>query len=147
MRDELTDRRVTTRQRRTWTRDRVGVQHFRQRHRDDVLQEVVGGTRPQEWTRRLVTVLLDELHVTDEFDRLVGPLSQVPASQFPRLVAIALVLRHSWSLVDLNAVSRRLRLGCGPLQAELNAFGCDCARRNRCASRRPSPRHVFTERS
>jgi len=136
MRDGQTDRRVTTRQRRTWTRGRVEVQHFRQRHRDDVLHEVVDGTCCQEWTRRLVTALLDELHVTDEFDRLVGPLSRVPASQFPRLVAIALVLRHSWSLVDLNDVSRRIGLDCGPLQAELNAFGCDWARRRR-ASRAP----------
>jgi len=48
------------------------------------------------WTRRLVTTLLDELHVTDEFDRLVGPVSRVPVSQYPRLIAIALLLRHSW---------------------------------------------------
>jgi hypothetical protein len=33
------------------------------------------------WTRRLVNTLLDELHVTDEFDRLVGPVSRVPVSQ------------------------------------------------------------------
>ena len=34
-------------------------------------------------TRRLVNVLLDELHVTDEFDRLVGPTTRVPVSQLP----------------------------------------------------------------
>ncbi len=135
MRDGSTYRRVTTLQRRPSTRDRVEVHHFRQCHRDDLLEEIVGGTHGQEWTRRLVSTLLDELHVTDEFDRLVGPLSRVPASQFPRLVAIALVLRHSWSLFDLNTVGRRIGFGCGELQAHLNSHGCDCARRGRRAPR------------
>ena len=89
------------------------------------------------WTRRLVNTLLDELHVTDEFDRLVGPISRVPASQFPRLVAIALLLRHSWSLYDLSRTGKRVGLGVGSLEAELNTFGCDCSRRRRRSSRAP----------
>ena len=99
------------------------------------LQEIADGTHGQEWTRRLVNTLLDELHVTDEFDRLVGPISRVPVSQYPRLIAIALLLRHSWSLYDLSRTGHRIGLGCGPLQAELNTNGCDCARRRRRASR------------
>jgi hypothetical protein len=59
----------------------------------------------------------------------------VPASQFPRLIAIALLLRHSWSLYDLSRAGKRIGLGVGPLEAELNTFGCDCARRRRRASR------------
>ena len=135
MRDGSTYRRVTNLQPRTWTRVRVEAQHFRQQHRDDVLQEIADSTHGLEWTRRLVTALLDELHVTDEFDRLVGPLSRVPASQFPRLIALAVVLRHSWSLGDLSRTSHHLGLGCGSHLAELNAFGCNCARRRRRASR------------
>ena len=134
MRDGFARRRVTNLQPRTWTPERVEVQHFRQHHRDDLLQELADGAHGVKWTRRLVTTLLDELHVTDEFDRLVGPLSRVPASQFPRLIAIAVVLRHSWSLVDLSRTSHRLGLGCGPLQADLNANRCHCARRPRRAS-------------
>jgi hypothetical protein len=87
------------------------------------------------WTQRLVNTLLDELHVTDDFDRLVGPISRVPASQFPRLIAIALLLRHSWSRYDLSRAGKRIGLGCGPLQAQRNTNGCDCARRRRRASR------------
>lgn len=135
MRDGSARRRVTTYQPRTWTPERVEVQHFRQHHRDDLLQELADGAHGVKWTRRLVTTLLDELHVTDEFDRLVGPLSRVPASQYPRLVALAVLLRHSWSLVDLSRTSTRLGLACGPLEAELNTHGCDCARRHRRASR------------
>ena len=93
MRDGSVRRRVTKLQPRTWAPERVQVQHWRQHHRGDVLQELADGAHSLGWTRGLVTTLLDELHVTDEFDRLVGPISRVPASQFPRLVAIALLLR------------------------------------------------------
>ena len=102
MRDRSVRRRVTKLQPRTWTPERVQVQHWRQHHRGDVLQELADGAHSLGWTRGLVTTLLDELHVTDEFDRLVGPISRLPASQFPRLVAIALLLRYSWSLYDLS---------------------------------------------
>ena len=60
-----------------------------------------------------LTALLDELHVTDDFDRLVGPISRLPASQYPRLLAIALLLRHSWSLYDLARTGTRLGLAVG----------------------------------
>ena len=135
MRDRSVRRRVTKLQPRTWTPERVQVQHWRQHHRGGVLQELADGAHSLGWTRGLVTTLLDELHVTDEFDRLVGPISRVPASQFPRLVAIALLLRHSWSLYDLSRTGKRIGLGSGPLTAELNSNGCDCARRRRRASR------------
>ena len=135
MRDRSVRRRVTKLQPRAWTPERVQVQHWRQHHRGHVLQELADGANSLGWTRGLVTTLLDELHVTDEFDRLVGPLSRVPVSQFPRLIAIALLLRHSWSLFDLSRTGKRIGLGCGPLTAELNSNGCDCARRRRRASR------------
>jgi hypothetical protein len=131
MRDGSARRRVTNRQPHTWTPARVRVQHWRQRHRVDVLQELADGAHGLGWTRGLVTTLLDELHVTDEFDRLVGRISRVPASQFPRLIAIALLLRHSWSLDDLSRTGKRIGLGVGPLEAELDTFGCDCSRRRR----------------
>ena len=135
MRDGSARRRVTNPQPRTWTPERVEARHWRERHRLAVLREMADGAHDLRWTRRFVNVVLDELHVTDEFDRLVGPVSRSPASQFPRLIAIALLLRHSWSLYDLSRTGRRIGLGCGPLEAQLNTTGCDCARRGRRASR------------
>ena len=142
MRDRSVRRRVTKLQPRTWTPERVQVQHWRQHHRVDALRELADGAHGLGWTRGLVSALLDELHVTDEFDRLVGPISRVPASQFPRLIAIALLLRHSWSLYDLSRTGKRIGLGVGPLKAELNTFGCDCSRRRRRSFRAslPGPR-------
>lgn len=131
MRDGFTRRRVTKPQPRIWTPAGVQVQHWRQHHRADVLRELADGAHGLEWTRGLVTTLLDELHVTDEFDRLVGPISRLPVSQFPRLIAIALLLRHIWSLFDLSRTGKRIGLGVRRLEAELNTAGCDCSRRRR----------------
>jgi len=114
------------------------VQHWRERHRHAVLQELADGSQGVAWTRRLLNVLLEELHVTDEFDRLVGPTSRLPASQYPRLVAIALLLRHSWSLYDLARTGSRIGLSVGELEAELNTYGgCGCGSRRRGKTRTP----------
>ena len=59
MRDRSVRRRVTTRQPRTWTPDRVQVHHWRQHHRGDVLQELADGDHRLGWTRGLVTTQPD----------------------------------------------------------------------------------------
>ena len=110
MRDGSTRRLSTSSRSRTWTPERVQVQHWRERHRHVVLQELADGSHGVAWTRRLLNVLLEELHVTDEFDQLVGPTSRLPASQYPRLLAIALLLRHSWCPQDLARTATRLGL-------------------------------------
>ena len=137
MRDGSTRRPSTSSRSRTWTSDRVQVQHWRERHRHAVLRELADGSQGAAWTRRLLNVLLEELHVTDEFDRLVGPTSRLPASQYPRLVTIALLLRHSWSLYDLARTGSRIGLPVGELEAELNNYGCRCTSRRRGKTRAP----------
>ena len=126
MRDGSTRRPSTSSRSRTWTSDRVQVQHWRERHRHAVLQELADGSQGVAWTRRLLNVLLEELHVTDEFDRLVGPTSRLPSSQYPRLVTIALLLRHSWSLHDLARTGSRIGLSVGAWEPKLNTYGCNC---------------------
>jgi hypothetical protein len=41
---------------------------------------------------------------------LVGRVAHLPASQYPRLLAIALLLRHSWCPRDLARMAARLGL-------------------------------------
>ena len=47
------------------------------------------------WSRRLLHLLLDELHISDDFDRLVGSTRRLTPADYPPVIAIALVLRHS----------------------------------------------------
>ena len=138
MRDGSTRRPSTSSRSRTWTSDRVQVQHWRERHRHAVLQELADGSQGVAWTRRLLNVLLEELHVTDEFDQLVGPTSRLPASQYPRLLAIALLLRHSWCPQDLARTATRLGLSRPTLLTpDSRTTPRDGGHRRRAAARTP----------
>ena len=77
------------------------LQVWRCRHRHEVLQFLVDHTKDFAWSRRLITLLLEELHVSDDFDHVVRSIDASTPEQYPRLVAIALLLRHSWDPDDL----------------------------------------------
>jgi hypothetical protein len=62
------------------------------------------------WSRALVTALVDELHPDDLFTDLVGNLDRVPRRQWPHVVAVALVLRHSWRRDTFVAIAKRLHV-------------------------------------
>ena len=109
MRDGTTRRRTTT-QHTTWAPERVQVDHWRRKVRPHVLRAIADQTTGLALSRRLLNALLDELHISDDFDVLVGRVARLPASQYPRLLAIALLLRHSWCPQDLARTARRLGL-------------------------------------
>jgi hypothetical protein len=68
---------------------------------------LVDRTRDLSWSRELIDQLLDELHVSDEFDDLIG---RIPPAEinYPQLIALALVLRHSWCPTDLARITTAL---------------------------------------
>lgn len=84
--------------------------------RTDVRPALVGrlatlATRIQ-WSRQLLEALLKELHVSDEFDQvvgLVGPATRADRDAAQRL-GLALLLRRSWDPDDLADLIRRLGL-------------------------------------
>jgi hypothetical protein len=110
MRDGSTRRRSTSPQRTTWTPERVQVHDWRRHGRLDDLRTLAEGASGLSWSRGLLRALLEELHAGDDFDGLVGRVAHRPASQYPRLLAIALLLRHSWCPQDLERTATRLGL-------------------------------------
>ena len=88
----------------------VQVDDWRRHGRLEDLRALADGARGLAWSRGLLHALLDELHVSDDFDVLVGRVARLPASQYPRLLAIALLLRHSWCPEDLARTATRLGL-------------------------------------
>ena len=110
MRDGSTHRRSTNPQKATWTRERAQVDDWRQQGRLDDLRALAEGASGLVLSRGLLQALLEELHISDDFDVLVGRVSRQPASQYPRLLAIALLLRHSWCPQDLARTAMRLGL-------------------------------------
>ena len=110
MRDGSTHRRRTSPQRTTWTPKLAPVDAWRQQRRLDDLRTLADGAGGLVLSRRLLHALLEELHISDDFDVLVGRVARQPASQYPRLLAIALLLRHSWCPQDLEHTAIRLGL-------------------------------------
>ena len=110
MRDGSTRRRSTSPQQRTGTPERVQVHDWRRHGRLDDLRAFAEGANRLTWSRGLLHALLEELHISDDFDVHVGRVGRVPASQCPRLLAIALLLRHSWCPRDLSRTATRLGL-------------------------------------
>jgi hypothetical protein len=110
MRDGSTHRRSTTSQKTTWARDRAQVDDWRQQGRLNDLRVLAEGAGGLVLSRGLLHALLEELHISDDFDALVGRVARLPATEYPRLLAIALLLRHSWCPQDLVRTATRLGL-------------------------------------
>lgn len=139
MRDGSTRKRPTSTQQPTWMPERVHVDRWRRHSRLAVLRELADGAHGLTLSRRLLNALLEELHISDDFDVLVGPVARLPASQYPRLLAIALLLRHSWCPQDLSRTAARIALPVRPLEADLNLKSRDRKQRRRAtASASPS---------
>ena len=102
MRDRLprTARPMNT----TGTPTSVPVVDWRTDVRPLVIRDLADLVKRLEWSTPLLIALLEELHVTEEFDRLIGRLRLQPDRDAPRLLALALFLRHSWDHDDLAAV-------------------------------------------
>jgi hypothetical protein len=108
MRDGSTRRRATSPT--NWNHKVFQLDNWRRDHRFEDLCGLADSARGLEWSRGLLYALLEELHVSDDFDVLVGRVARLPTSQYPRLVAVALLLRHSWCPEDLERAATRLGL-------------------------------------
>jgi hypothetical protein len=89
---------------------RVSLADWRTQRRPQVLQSVVCQAQAIAWSQRLLHLLLDELHISDDFDRLVGSTRRLTPAEYPPVIAIALVLRHSRCPQDFARTVRRLGL-------------------------------------
>lgn len=99
---KATDRRKAIRRSQNQT---TPLQAWRSRRRPQILRTLVDQTSDLSWSRRLITLLLEELHVSDEFDDLVDSIDPPRPQQYPQLVAIAVFLRHSWFPEDLDRIA------------------------------------------
>jgi hypothetical protein len=62
------------------------------------------------WSRALLKAVVEELYPDDLFSQLIGNLDRIPPRQWPRVIAIAIALRHSWRQDRLARLARRLRV-------------------------------------
>ena len=93
---------------------RAKQQHDAERWREELrpraLRLFAARTTKLTWSRALLKLIVDELYPDDLFTELIGNLDRVPRRQWPRVLAIAVALRHSWRRDGLARVARRLRV-------------------------------------
>ena len=138
MRDGSTHRRSRNLQETLWTPERVQVDDWRRHGRLDDLRALADGADGFVLSRRLLHALLEELHIGDDFDALVGRVARLPAREYPRLLAIALLLRHSWCPQDLVRTATRVGLPRSvSLTPDTRTTSRDGGHRRRRAARTP----------
>jgi hypothetical protein len=103
MRNEYSQSQTRTRRTSSAAR-RHDLADWRRLTRPVILDDFLDRTRDLRWSRELIDLLLDELHVSDEFDDLIGRVPPSAQVNYPQLVALALVLRHSWFPEDLARI-------------------------------------------
>ena len=99
----------------TGTSPDVSVDHWRARVRPTVLTDLAEGTKSLPWTNALLVALLEELHITEEFDDLIGHRRLDADRDAAPLLALALFLRHSWDPTDLDEVVDRVLFPAGEI--------------------------------
>jgi hypothetical protein len=144
MRDGSTHRPPTTAQNTRRTPDRREVDEWRSHGRHEDLRVFTEGARALTWSRGLLTALLEELQITDEFDALAGRIATRSTKHYPGLVAIALVLRHSWCPQDLERTAIRLGL-IEMIEPSASSTPRTSTRGVRGHRRRPHPRRPLSE--
>jgi hypothetical protein len=86
---------------------------WRRNQRLDDLRVLNARAASLRWTPTLLKALLEELHVDDAFEGLVGRPARLSVEQYPQAVALAIALKHSWRPDDLQRIARRLGLNRG----------------------------------
>ena len=90
------------------------TRRWRRNTRPASVRAAVSATKALRWNHPLIEAVLEELYVDDQFEELLGraPGDLLPG-QYPRAVAVALILRHSWHPDDLACMLKRLKLRVG----------------------------------
>lgn len=78
--------------------------------REKALKRLFEQSAKLRWSPRLLQVLLEELRVDDSFEQLVGDVRRISMKRYPQVLAIAILVAHSWRPNDLRITARRLGL-------------------------------------
>jgi hypothetical protein len=91
-------------------RNRLDFDRWRAELRPRAMHVFASRAARLTWSRALLKAVVEELYPDDLFSELIGNLDRVPSRQWPRVIAIAVALRHSWRHDRLARLARRLRV-------------------------------------
>jgi len=102
-----------------WKQHVADIDRWRRTFRPHLLRLLTKRSATLVWSRTLLALLLDELHVDAVFRELVGDPRHLPTRRYPQAIAVAIALRHSWRPDDLAHLAKRL--GIAPSATSLAA--------------------------
>ena len=93
-------------------RQRVtNVADWRRTVRPAILRRATVATTGLKWTPALFATLLEELRENDGLEALLGPMRKdLAVTAYPQVIALALILRHSWEPQDLRRILETLEV-------------------------------------
>ena len=91
-------------------RNRLDFDRWRAELRPRAMQVFASRAARLTWSRALLKAVVEELYPDDLFTELIGNLDRVPERHWPRVIAIAVALRHSWRHDRLARLAKRLRV-------------------------------------
>ena len=97
-------------------KQQLDAARWREELRPHALRAFSARTTKLTWSRALLKLIVDELYPDDLFTELIGNLDRVPSRQWPRVLAIAVALRHSWRRDGLARIAGRLRISLAATQ-------------------------------
>ena len=90
------------------------TQRWREELRPRALRLFAARARNITWSRALLKLVVEELYPDDLFTELVGSVDRVPRRKWPRVIAIAVALRHSWRPDGLSKIATALHVSLAP---------------------------------
>lgn len=89
----------------------TNVADWRRSVRPAILRRATVATTGLEWSPTLFATLLEELGETDGLEALLGPMPKnLAVVAYPQVIALALILRHSWQPHDLRRILETLEV-------------------------------------
>ena len=80
---------------------------WRSTFRPAILRRATLATTGLDWCSALFRTLLKNLRENDGLEALLGPMQKnLPVAAYPQVIALALILRHSWGASGLAADPR-----------------------------------------
>jgi len=89
-------------------KQQLDAQRWRDEIRPRAMQVFAARATNLSWSRALLKIVVEELYPDDLFTELIGSLDRIAPRHWPRVIAVAVALRHSWRRDGLARIARRL---------------------------------------
>jgi hypothetical protein len=91
-------------------KQQLDADRWRAELRPRAVREFAARATKLPWSRVLLKAAIEELYPDDLFTEIVGDLDRIPPRLWPRALAVAVALRHTWRRDGLTRIAAQLRL-------------------------------------